>query len=591
MILALTLSLAALDAGIGVPPWPLSPDGERVAVFVDAPLQAEGARVEHEAGSPLWLVFPDAGREMVHLRAGGGSLDARVGPQPGRILVTLDPAEPVKGRDRAARLRLEVRSVAGEPLALESPPSVVVSVGKLGPFAPSALPGRYEASWTPSDSPQPEVLGVVAIAPRCPACATPLASGVARFPIAAAIDLPGKSEPGVETRVEIAGRVWGPVRADKDGRVTVPAIVPPGARWAFATSLNSLGNERRAKLDLGLSETPGFQCAIWPERVPADGRTEAGVLCVPWTPDGGRLDPRSLRASVVRGAITGERFDGDAWSARYRPPVGGAGSDTISIDWTPVRAARAELSVGLASGAPVAIEWAPDEEPAIPGSTIRITARALDVQGDRLGDATAADGSIGGGYLQVRRELGDGQQQLTLTHALPPGSAPANLSLHRVGDEWVAVARDVDARAVAGVAVRFGDGQRGVTDARGEAHSRARGPVETVEGPLGLRAIGWAAAPTPIPRLSVTRGVRLALRPPGAVDVSAALEGRWIRWTVRAADGALLADRAVTAESGTVDLGPVEVEGVAGRCAVRGGKGTVAVTDAESGSTALLVVK
>jgi hypothetical protein len=252
---------------------------------------------------------------------------------------------------------------------------------------------------------------------------------------------------------------------------------------------------------------------------------------------------------------------------------------------------RAELSVGLAPGAPASIEWAPDGEPAIPGSRIRVLARALDPRGDPLGDATAADRSIADGHLQARRELGDGVQRVTLTYALPPGGEVAGLSLHRVGEEWVAVARDVAARAVAGVVVRFGDGERKVTDARGEARTRAKGPVETVEGPGGLRAAGWAAAPTPIPPLSVMREVRLALRPPGTVDLSAGVDGRWIRWTVRAPDGAPLAGRAVTARSEAVDLGPVEVEGVAGRCAVRGGKGTVVITDTESGASSLLEVR
>ncbi|MGB8931046.1 MAG: hypothetical protein WCC48_07345, partial [Anaeromyxobacteraceae bacterium] len=275
---ALTLSLLA-GASIGVPPWPLSPDGEQVAVAGDAPLLAEGARVEREAGS-LWRVIPEPGRDSILLRAGEDSVRAAVAGPPGRILMTADPAAPVKGRDREVRLRFEARAAAGEPLALAAEPHVVVSTGTLGPLVAGATPGSYEATWRPADSPQPEVLGIVALAPRCPLCATPLAVGVAHLPVAAAIDLPGRSEPGVETRVEIAGRSWGPVRADAEGRFRVPAIVPPGARWGLATSLNALGNERRTKLDLHLSDSPGFHCALWPERVPADGRTEAGLFCV-----------------------------------------------------------------------------------------------------------------------------------------------------------------------------------------------------------------------------------------------------------------------------------------------------------------------
>jgi hypothetical protein len=587
---ALTLSLLAGGASIRVPPWPLSPDGDQVAVLGDAPLLAEGARVEREAGS-LWRVIPEPGRDAVLLRSGEDSVRAPVAGPPGRILVTADPAAPVKGRDHEVRLRLEARGAAGEPLALAAAPHVVVSTGALGPIVAGAAPGSFEATWRPADSPQPEVLGIVALAPRCPLCATPLAVGVAHLPVAAAIDLPGRSDPGVQTRVEIAGRSWGPVRADDEGRFRVPAIVPPGARWGLATSLSALGNERRTKLDLHLSDSPGFHCALWPERVPADGRAEAGLFCVAWTAAGGRADPARLRATAARGALSDQRVDEELWSVRYRSPAGGARADPISVSWTPVAEAKAQLSVGLAAGAPASIEWIPEGEPAVPGSSVHVTARALDAQGEALGDASATDRSLEGGLLRVRRELGDGRQRLTLTWAPPAGGSAARLSLHRERAAWVAVVRDVDARPVAGVAVRFGGGQRGVTDARGEARIGAKGPAETVEGPSGLRAIAWEGATTPAPALSVTRDVELALRPPGSVDVAASLEGGWIRWKVRAPDGAALPGRAVSAESDTVRLGPVEVDGEGGRCAVRGGKGTVAVIDAESGVAAILEVR
>lgn len=85
MIVAFALSLA-LGAGapsILLPPWPLSPDGDRV-VALGAPLTAEGAAVEREAGD-LWRVVPEAGRATVLLRAGSATAEAPVEPPPGRI--------------------------------------------------------------------------------------------------------------------------------------------------------------------------------------------------------------------------------------------------------------------------------------------------------------------------------------------------------------------------------------------------------------------------------------------------------------------------------------------------------------------------
>jgi hypothetical protein len=590
VIPTLVLALVALDAGIGVPPWPLSPDGDAVAVFDDVPLQAEGATVERAVGR-VWIVRPEPGRGVVLLKAGGQSTSVPVAAAPGRIRVTFEPAAPVKGRDRSVRILLEVLDRAGAALALAQPPSVSASTGRLGPVAPAGAAGRYEATWQPADSPQPEVLGVVAIAPRCPLCATPLADGVARLPVAAAIELPGKSDPGVLTRVEIAGRTWGPVRADAEGRFSLPVVVPPGARWGLATSQSAVGNERRTKLDLGLSDEPGLHCASWPALLPADGRSEAGIRCVGWSADGGEAALGGLRAAAGRGAISSPSLDGGGWRARYRAPRGGAGVDRVTVEAKGSSRAKAEATVTLAPGPPASIEWRAEGEPAVPGERIRVSAIALDAWGDRLGDATSPDAVIEAGSLRIQPALGDGAQRLRLRYASPPGGPAASLGLTRDGDAWLASARDAAARPVAGVRLRFGSGLEAVSDSGGAARAPAKGAMETVEGPDGLRAVAWGSAPASAPPLEVGREVRIALRPPGSVDVDAVVEGGWLRWRVRAPDGSALAGRDVRIVSEKVVLGPVERLEDGGRCAIRSGKGTVAVVDEESGATALVELR
>jgi hypothetical protein len=587
---ALSLSLGAADGALALPPWPLSPDGDRISVTGEVAPSADGGAIAPEGGG-VWRVQPEPGRTKVQLRAGAVLVEAAVAPPPGRIVLTADPPAPVKGRDRQVRLQLEVTDAAGEPLALEGPPLLSVSSGKVGPLVRGERPGSFAATWEPSESPQPEVLGIVALAPRCPLCATPLAQGVARVPVAAAIDLPGRSEPGVATRVEIGGRAWGPVRADGEGRFSIPVVVPPGSRWALATSMSAAGNERRSKIDLRLPESPGLHCAAWPQRVEADGRTEAGLHCVAWSAAGGPLDPTPLHGVAERGKVRAARTDGAIWSARYVPPVGGAGSDGIAVTMGSATAPKVELRVGLETGSPASIVWEVEGEPSVPGARLRAIARVLDSRGDLLGEPSSSDGAFSRGILKTRAEFGDGRQRLTLRYALPPGGPATTLSLHRVGSSWVAIARDVAARPVAGVEVRFADCAGGATDARGEIRCASNNAVQTATGPAGLRAIGWAATPLPVPSIQIERDVVLALRPPGAVDVAARREGSWIHWRVLSPEGAPLAGRSVSVASGTVELGPVEPEERGGRCAIRGGAGTVAVTDDESGATALVEVR
>jgi hypothetical protein len=73
--------------------------------------------------------------------------------------------------------------------------------------------------------------------------------------------------------------------------------------------------------------------------------------------------------------------------------------------------------------------------------------------------------------------------------------------------------------------------------------------------------------------------------------VSAVVDGSWVRWTVRGPAGPVLADRRVEVVGDGVELGAPERDGDGGRCAIRAGKGTVAVTDVDSGTTALVEVR
>jgi hypothetical protein len=512
-------------------------------------------------------------------------------PPAGAIAIAFDPTSPVKGRDARVRITFDVRSATGDPLAAELLPVVVTSTGKLGPITSSGGVGRFEALWTPAGTPEPEVLGIVALVPRCPLCASPLAAGGARLPISSAIDLPGKSDPGVDTWVEIAGHTWGPVRADAYGKFVIPVVVPPGARWGSASSQSAIGNEQRTRIDLRVSEAPALLCALWPERVPADGATAAGLTCLAWSASGGPLDPHPIRGVSGRGQVVEDSSAGGIWLGRYLPPIGGTGVDPLAVEWGAAPSQRLSLPVGLATGEPATIEWKVEGEPLVPGSRARVTAAVRDRWGGLIGEPSATDGSMEQGVLRIRSELGDGTQSVPLAFSLPRGGAPALLSLHRERQGWLAVVRDVDGRPVEGVPLRFGSGAKGVTNRDGEARAPARGESETVEAAAGLRAVATAEAAAPPPARSIARVFRVALRPPETVDVAAVLDGKSIRWHVRSPSGEPLAGRVVTAASGTVELGPSEIEGDGGRCAVRGGQGTVTVIDVESGVAALLEVR
>jgi hypothetical protein len=584
---ALALLLAAGAPHLAAPPWPFSPDGEEVATPPGATITVEGGAAAPLAPG-LWRVTPAPGARELRLVAGDQALLVPVEPPPGSVRFAFDPPAPVKGRDRRVEVAVEVRGPGGELLAGDLPPEIGLSAGRLGPVAPDG-PGRYRARLELPATAWPEVIGLVALAPRCPTCATPLALGAARLPLPAATSLPGEARPGVAVTVELAGRTFGPVRSDAAGRFSVPVVVPPGAGLATAISADELGNLRRQPLDLRLPATPRLTCTAWPRALPADGRARALLACAAWDERGAPARGAPLAASASLGRAAAGRWAGEVFTALVTAPTGGAGQAEVEVAWRGVRrggTARARLS--FLTGPPAGIDWRAEGEPLEAGVAAAVEAPVRDGRGDRLGSATAP-GLEPGGRFTPPRDAGDGRVSLGLRFALPPAppADAATLALRREGAGWVVEARAVDGRPVEGLAVRLGGGAEARTDARGEARAQGGEEEETARAAGGLRAAGWSWAPPPPSPFAVERAVEVALRPAGAADVEAWLEGRTLRWRVRGPAGR--SPRVALRPAGPT-LGPVEVTGDGGRCRVLAGRGAVAVVDEETGAAALVRV-
>jgi hypothetical protein len=583
--LAALVALAAASGALRVPPWPLSPDGDDVAAATTP--TATGATVTPVAPG-RWRVLPAPGAREVTLEASGVRRTLPVEPPPGAVEIALDPPAPVKGRDDGAAVVLTVRDAAGAPDAAAPAPVVTASTGRLVDLAPDG-PGRWRGRWVPAASRHPEVLHLVALVPRCPRCATPRAAGVRTVAIAARIALPGRAEPGVQARVEVGGRAFGPVVADAKGRFTLDLEVPPGAQHAVAVSADALGNRKRTSIDLGLPPADLLACLISPPIVPADGVAEASLWCA-----AGDGAPAPATARAERGMVSALAPAGAGlWTARYRAPRGGAArGDAIEVV---AGALRERVPVALATGAPEAIEVRVARAPVPLGATVPADAWARDARGDRLGAARPAPGERGAfevaGAFTAPASSPDWTSRARLAFALARSGDAAEVTLRREGSDWVAEARAVDGRPAEGVALAFGSGAHATTDARGAAHVAARGDEETVVAAGGARGCGWAGVGSPAAPTAIERTVEVALRPPSPVDVVASAEGGVVSWRVEDAAGTVLPGRRVALRASGVELGPVQADGPGGRAAVRRGAGTVAVVDVETGVAAVLEVR
>lgn len=587
----------ALGAEIRLPPWPLSRDGDLVAVEpAGATLRAEGARLE-AAGEGLWRVAPEGEAREVRLAADGATALAPVEPPPGRILLRADPARPVKGRDAAVSLSAEVLDAGGRPDPAALAPVFACSAGVVEGVAPAG-PGRFTASFRPSPAHHPDVAIIIAISPRCPLCATPRAVGGVAIPVSARTRVPGHTEPRVKVTVEVAGRAFGPVEADAEGRFLVPVEVPPGERQGRGISLDSLGNERVEELDLKLPPVRQLGCAAWPRVLPADGRSRAGIWCLA-TDARGRPAPGpglAVGARLGRATAPGPAGDGFLHRARYIAPRGGGGSaDRLTISSAAAGpASTLELPVALATGPPASMGWQLEREPVVPGTSVPARTWARDEWGDALaapsGPPGATEGFVAGGLFRARATAGDWVQRAELRIELAPSTNAAALWLAREGREWVATARDVDGRPAAGVPLRFGSGEVATTGARGTARIAARGDAQTVSAPGGARAAAWTGHRVRAPPAELSLVAEVPLGPPAPVDVLATVRGGELHWRVVGADGRPLAGRKVWLEADGPRLGPAEPHGEGGRCRVQG-RGTVAVVDAASGVAAVVEVR
>ncbi len=590
----LALALAAAPE-ILVPPWPLSPDGELVALRGGGEaLSAEGASVERVAGG-LFRVVPGAGVARVILRAGGAEVAAPVEPPPGTIAVAVRPASPVKGRDAAVEIELEVRRATGDADAEAMPPTIAVSSGRIRALVPAG-PGRFRAVYEPGETRYPEVAVLLALVPRCPLCPTPRAVGHAIVPLAAAVALPGEAEPGTRTTVTVAGRQYGPAVADGKGQFSVPIVIPPGARLASASSVDALGNRRTKEIDLQLPEVDRLACAAWPAAVPADGRSEAGVWCVASTVTGAPAEGARLALAASAGeAGPLAPGRGALQRARWRAPSGGGGRDAVLRATYPDggTASADEVRIALATGSPAEIAAKVAREPVPHGAAVAAEASVRDGRGDLVGRAAGPPGATEG-FVALDRFVARGSghsHPAPLSFALAPGHDVASLTLRRDGRYWIAQARTVDARPAAGVPLRFGGGAQVVTDARGEARVAGADARETVVAPGGARATGWAGIEPPAAPFEIERMLEVALRPPSPVDVVAAVEEGVLRWRVEDPEGRPIAGRAVELRADGVALGPQERDGGGGRARIRGGRGVVAVVDAETGVAAVVEVR
>jgi len=248
----------------------------------------------------------------------------------GRIALKVRPAQLIAGLGQSSLLDLMVFDHADKPVS-GLPLQVSCNVGRLDPLQEMGQ-GRYQIRYHPPGDPFPQVAIILVSSPKLSRMDR-IAVARAVIPITARIELPGRTEPGTRMSMSIAGKRYGPVRADNLGKFTLPILVPPGYGRAKATSVDRAGNKKTRSVDLFLPETNQLGLWAWPSSLQADGLARSRILITSIDRFGMLKDRTHLRAKARRGTIGKlRRLDRGLFEAYYQAPASlGDGKDRIDL--------------------------------------------------------------------------------------------------------------------------------------------------------------------------------------------------------------------------------------------------------------------
>ncbi len=353
-------------------------------------LSAEGADVS--AGPPqpplsTFLVVPQRGARAVVLRARSGSLQAEaryaIGPPAAGVALTLEPATPVKGRDKEATLTVRMLRPDGTLDDSGAPPVVRVNVGRVEELVRTG-PGTYRARYVLPSTSYPEVAILVALSAWPHPQSIYGAYGKMLVPLAAAVELPGETEPDAQISITIAGNTYGPAQAGSDGSFRLPVVVPPGNRQGQGRVVDKAGNVQRKPIDLGLPPTDGLACVINPARLPADGASRARMLCAASDPTGRPVPDARVTAKPRHGSLKGpQRAEGGLLEWIYTAPRElPAEPERILAVWPQGGASsREELTLQLVQGPVEKISLSMAEPQVHRGAEVGVSVAVEDVFG------------------------------------------------------------------------------------------------------------------------------------------------------------------------------------------------------------------
>ncbi len=220
---------------------------------------------------------------------------ARAQPAGGKACLTLAADAPYAVAGSGKSVQLTIALQAGKS---GDSPRLQVDHGKLSELLAFG-PDRFSVSYTPPWKPEPTVAIVTARLPNpsCPPAFLPIV-------VLANKTIDARVAPNARASLTVAGRRFGPVRADAEGWVEFKARLHP-AHAVGLLEVAAPGKQlERRRIPLKIEPRPRLKVLAVPRAIRADGQSRSRIYAFACNAAGRPLPRARLRARVAAGKVS-----------------------------------------------------------------------------------------------------------------------------------------------------------------------------------------------------------------------------------------------------------------------------------------------
>lgn len=339
-----------------------------------------------------------------------------------QVTVAVNPAQLTLNQDKNASVSITLRG--GDAAAMNAADlQVRVTSGAVDNLT-NLGSGQYSALFTTPTVAYPHVAMVTVADKKDPthtygATAVPLV-GKAEFPVSVA--------PNAKVMLKVAGREFGPIQADAQGRARVPIIVPPGASNATRVQIAADGRVSEEPIDLKIPE--GRRVALIPTStsIPSDARMQVPLRVFVVTPDGRPDENAQVVMTATAGVVAAARHEGGGvYAAGYTPPNGNTTTQaTVTVSLANGSSVQTDsMIVSLVPARPTKVTLSPEPATLASGADgFKVHTRVTGPDGSGLGQRTITF-TANGARLKELKDLRNGDYLATFATT---GTGPAEVS-------------------------------------------------------------------------------------------------------------------------------------------------------------------